>query len=156
MIGVRMAYSPSRIAALVANSGPTRFGPGCQLPRCKAKAKSSGERCKLPAMKGKEVCRVHGGHSKGAGKRRSVEGRGDYFVERQLPRRQIYADYRAKRATEDEPTIDALKWVSRNYPDLHQITGARFFAAKAFDRYESGAITWREFQKELETAALLA
>lgn len=29
--------------------------------QCKAKAKGSGERCKNPAMEGKEVCRIHGG-----------------------------------------------------------------------------------------------
>lgn len=29
-------------------------------PRCTAKAKRSGERCKCPAVKGWAVCRVHG------------------------------------------------------------------------------------------------
>ena len=36
------------------------------LPRCNAKAKSSGKRCGNPAMKGKKVCYLHGGKSKGA------------------------------------------------------------------------------------------
>ena len=38
------------------------------LPRCRAKAKSSGNRCKNPAMKGKRVCYLHGGKSPGAPK----------------------------------------------------------------------------------------
>ncbi len=38
------------------------------LPKCQATAKHSGERCKLPAMKGKKVCYIHGGKSPGAPK----------------------------------------------------------------------------------------
>jgi len=38
------------------------------LPRCQAKAKSTGKRCGNPAMKGKRVCYIHGGKSKGAPK----------------------------------------------------------------------------------------
>ena len=37
-------------------------------PRCHAKAKSTGERCKAPAVRGWRVCRVHGaggGHGPG-------------------------------------------------------------------------------------------
>jgi hypothetical protein len=37
-------------------------------PRCSAKAKSTGERCGCPAVRGWTVCRVHGargGHSAG-------------------------------------------------------------------------------------------
>lgn len=37
-------------------------------PRCHATAKSTGERCKCPAVKGWRVCRVHGargGHKAG-------------------------------------------------------------------------------------------
>ena len=29
-------------------------------PRCHAKSKRSGERCKAPAVRGKRVCRMHG------------------------------------------------------------------------------------------------
>jgi len=36
------------------------------LPRCYATAKSTGRRCGNPAMKGKMVCYIHGGKSKGA------------------------------------------------------------------------------------------
>ena len=33
--------------------------------QCKAKSKRSGERCLAPAVKGKSVCRMHGGKSTG-------------------------------------------------------------------------------------------
>ena len=36
------------------------------LPRCSAKAKSTGRRCGNAAMKGKNVCYIHGGKSPGA------------------------------------------------------------------------------------------
>jgi hypothetical protein len=42
--------------------------PPCDLsllPRCMAKAKSSGKRCGNPAMRGKRVCWIHGGKSTG-------------------------------------------------------------------------------------------
>lgn len=29
-------------------------------PRCKARSKRSGERCRGPAVRGKQVCRMHG------------------------------------------------------------------------------------------------
>ena len=47
--------------------------------RCRAKAKRSGERCAAPAIRGKAVCRIHGGLSTGArteaGKRRCAEAK---------------------------------------------------------------------------------
>lgn len=38
------------------------------MAQCKAKSKRSGERCRRYAMKGKAVCSMHGGKSKGAAK----------------------------------------------------------------------------------------
>jgi hypothetical protein len=35
-------------------------------PRCAAKSKRSGNQCKAPAIRGKRVCRMHGGKSPGA------------------------------------------------------------------------------------------
>jgi len=37
------------------------------LPKCQAKAKSTGKRCGNIAVKGKRVCYLHGGKSPGAG-----------------------------------------------------------------------------------------
>jgi len=45
--------------------------PPCDLrslPRCQAKAKSTGRQCGNAAMKGKRVCYIHGGRSPGAPK----------------------------------------------------------------------------------------
>jgi hypothetical protein len=42
--------------------------PPCDLrllPRCMAKAKSTSKRCGNPAMRGKQVCWIHGGRSTG-------------------------------------------------------------------------------------------
>jgi len=42
--------------------------PPCDLwslPRCQAKAKSTGRRCGNIAIKGKRVCYIHGGRSSG-------------------------------------------------------------------------------------------
>jgi hypothetical protein len=35
------------------------------VPRCQARSKRSGEQCRKAAMKGKQVCRTHGGRSTG-------------------------------------------------------------------------------------------
>ena len=42
------------------------LGPDWNGQRCAAKAKSTGERCKSPAVLGKRVCRMHGG-ARGSG-----------------------------------------------------------------------------------------
>ncbi len=47
--------------------------------RCRARAKRSGVQCQSPAMRGKAVCRIHGGRSTGpkteAGRRRCAEAK---------------------------------------------------------------------------------
>ena len=45
---------------------------GAVAPRCQAKSKRSGVQCCKPAMRGKAVCRTHGGASTGA---RTQQGR---------------------------------------------------------------------------------
>ncbi len=42
------------------------------IPRCQAKSKRSGVQCRKAAMRGKKVCRTHGGASTGP---RTPEGR---------------------------------------------------------------------------------
>ena len=56
-------------------TGPL-FGPDWPGQRCTAKAKSTGVRCRCPAVRGYTVCRVHGargGPKTEAGKRRIAE-----------------------------------------------------------------------------------
>ena len=38
---------------------------GAVAPRCQAKSKRSGVQCRKPAVRGKTVCRTHGGASTG-------------------------------------------------------------------------------------------
>lgn len=63
-------------------------------PRCQATSKRTKLQCSSPAMKGKRVCRAHGGLSKGAktieGKERSRQANlksGEYTQESMLQRR---------------------------------------------------------------------
>ena len=41
------------------------FGKNTPAPRCQARSKRSQEQCKKAAVRGKQVCRVHGGASTG-------------------------------------------------------------------------------------------
>ena len=68
------------------------------MPKCQAKAKSTGKPCKNVAVKGKRVCYLHGGKSTGAkterGKKLSKYARlrhGDYSAQVKENRRKIYA-----------------------------------------------------------------
>ena len=46
---------------------------GAVAARCQAKRKRSGVQCRKPAMRGKRVCRTHGGASTGAKTRQGRE-----------------------------------------------------------------------------------
>ena len=48
------------------------FGQSTASPRCQAKSKRSGDQCRKAAMRGKMVCRTHGGASTGP---KTPEGR---------------------------------------------------------------------------------
>ena len=52
---------------------------GAPVSRCRAKSKRSGDQCRKPAMRGKAVCRTHGGASTGPktpqGRKRCAEAR---------------------------------------------------------------------------------
>lgn len=64
--------------------------PACDLqalPRCQAKAKSTGKRCGKPALAGKRVCERHGGRSPGAPRgNRNAERSGLYSREARTER----------------------------------------------------------------------
>ena len=55
------------------------FGQCTPAPRCQAKSKRSQEQCKKAAIRGKQVCRTHGGLSTGPrteqGRKRCAEAR---------------------------------------------------------------------------------
>ena len=55
------------------------FGKNTPAPRCQARSKRSQEQCKKAAVRGKQVCRIHGGASTGpvtaAGRKRCAEAR---------------------------------------------------------------------------------
>ena len=48
------------------------LGGRIRCPRCQAKSKRSQQQCRLPAIRGKRVCRIHGGRSTGP---RTQQGR---------------------------------------------------------------------------------
>lgn len=75
-----------------------RRGDFRDMPKCQAMAKSTGQRCKNVAMKGKRVCYLHGGKSTGPktdqGKLRSKYARlqhGDYSAQVKENRRILAA-----------------------------------------------------------------
>ena len=50
----------------------TLFGRDTSAPRCQAQSKRSKQQCRKAAIRGKQVCRVHGGASTGP---RTEQGR---------------------------------------------------------------------------------
>ena len=71
----------------------TLFG-STKLPRCQARSKRSGEQCRKAAMKGKQVCRTHGGASTGP---RTAAGRAKCAEAKKIHGRET----RAKRKVRD-------------------------------------------------------
>jgi len=75
------------------------FGKNTPAPRCQARSKRSQEQCKKAAVRGKQVCRVHGGASTGpvtaAGRKRCAEARTVHGWETRAAR-----DYRARKFRE--------------------------------------------------------
>lgn len=57
----------------------TILGGRIQCNQCQATSKRSGQQCRSPAMKGKRVCKLHGGRSEGArteiGRQRCAEAK---------------------------------------------------------------------------------
>ena len=48
------------------------FGQDTPVPRCQAQSKRSKQQCRKAAIRGKQVCRIHGGLSTGP---RTLQGR---------------------------------------------------------------------------------
>ena len=65
-------------------------------PRCKARCRRSKRPCKAPAIRGKPVCRMHGGKGGGPrGKRNGSYTHGRYTIETRERERQGRMEYRA-------------------------------------------------------------
>jgi hypothetical protein len=81
----------------------TIFG-GATAPRCQAQSKRSGQQCCKPAIRGKRVCRTHGGTSTGPrtpqGRERCAEARTVHGWEGRDTRRQRAAKLRDLREIE--------------------------------------------------------
>ncbi len=63
----------TRVEAVTPPSVMLTLGGRIKCNQCQAKSKRSGVQCRGPAIKGKKVCRMHGGTSTGA---KTPEGRG--------------------------------------------------------------------------------
>lgn len=62
-----------------------------EAPRCQARSKRSGQQCRKAAVRGKAVCKIHGGASTGPktpeGRQRCAEARTVHGRERRATRR---------------------------------------------------------------------
>lgn len=97
----KMSNEPQgrRIVAVTNNGWLKNNNRPCDLrllPRCRAKAKSTGSGCGNPAMKGKRVCWIHGGRSKGPRTReglsrsKSANLRHGHYRKEKLERRKYF------------------------------------------------------------------
>jgi hypothetical protein len=70
-----------------------------QALRCRAKSKRSGLRCQAPAIRGREVCRMHGARGGAPKGNRNALKHGDFAAVGLALRRQISALARMARET---------------------------------------------------------
>ena len=74
--GLRQNAAPIEGDALMRSSEKDPFiltlGGRIRCPRCQAKSKRTKQQCRSPAIRGKRVCRIHGGRSTGP---RTQQGR---------------------------------------------------------------------------------
>ena len=82
--------------------------------QCSAKSKRSGARCMAPAVKGKAVCRMHGGHSTGPkspeGKLRSIRAKVTHGTETRMIRLEYRKAMLAIRALEESALNQGIPW----------------------------------------------
>ena len=74
--GLRQNAAPIEGDALMGSSEKEAYiltlGGRIRCPRCQAKSKRTKQQCRSPAIRGKRVCRIHGGKSTGP---RTQQGR---------------------------------------------------------------------------------
>lgn len=74
------------------------FGQPTPAPRCQAKSKRSQEQCKKAAIRGKQVCRTHGGLSTGPrteqGRKRCAEAKTVHGFETRVMRKKRAEKFR--------------------------------------------------------------
>ena len=82
------------------------MGGKIKCTQCKARSKRTKQRCRAPAMQGKEVCRTHGGLSTGprteAGRRRCAEAKTIHGRETRAKRAEYRKTMRELRQIEEE------------------------------------------------------
>ena len=83
----------------------TTLGGRIRCPRCQAKSKHSQQQCRSPAIKGKSVCKIHGGRSTGP---KTQQGRNRCGAARKIHGRETRA-IRAKR----QQALAELKLIER-------------------------------------------
>jgi glucans biosynthesis protein len=89
----RRSYKPDWKAALLLAQA---------APRCRARCRRSKLPCRAPAMRGKRVCRLHGGKGGGPrGERNGAYRTGRYTAEAKAERRQMRAVIRELRRLTD-------------------------------------------------------
>jgi hypothetical protein len=96
-IGLRQNADPIQGDALMGSSEKEAFiltlGGRIRCPRCQAKSKRTKQQCRSPAIRGKRVCRIHGGKSTGP---KTEQGRNLCGAARRIHGRETRA-IRAKR-----------------------------------------------------------
>ena len=108
-IGLRQNADPIQGDALMGSSEKEAFiltlGGRIRCPRCQAKSKRTKRQCRSPAIRGKRVCRIHGGKSTGP---RTQQGRNLCGAAKTLHGRETRA-IRAKR----QQALAELKAIER-------------------------------------------
>ncbi len=74
------------------------------VPQCKAKSKQTGKRCKNFAVKGKTVCRFHGGLSTGP-----KTGEGKQRIKKALTKHGFYSAEALEERRQFREDVDLMK-----------------------------------------------